>query len=157
MRRSTASRLSDGTAVMGRFYDAQRRFPFVMDSIAIRGIRAYGRHGANPGERDQPQPFDIEVELELDLSRARSSDALADTVDYDALHARVVAIVEERSFALLERLGEEILREVKTDGRVCAARVSIAKPGILRGATPVMTVAYGYSERGRPYDEFHAS
>lgn len=116
-----------------------------MDSIAVRGIRAYGKHGANPGERDQAQPFDIEVELELDLSRARSSDALADTADYDALHARIVAIVEETSFALLERLGEEILREIKTDERIRAARVLIAKPGILRGATPAVRVAFGTS------------
>lgn len=114
-----------------------------MDRIVIRGIRAYGRHGANPGERDEAQPFDIEAELELDLSRARRSDVLADTVDYAALHARIVAIVQETSFVLLERLGEEILREIRTDERICAARVAIGKPGILQGATPAVEVAFG--------------
>jgi 7,8-dihydroneopterin aldolase/epimerase/oxygenase len=113
-----------------------------MDKIILRGIRAYGRHGANLGERDLPQPFDIEADLELDLARARCSDLLADTVDYAALHARIVAIVQETSFALLERLGEEILREIRTDERICAARIAIAKPGILRGATPTVEVAF---------------
>jgi dihydroneopterin aldolase len=114
-----------------------------MDRIIIRGIRAYGKHGMNPGERDEVQPFDIEAELELDLSRARRSDVLADTVDYAALHTRIVAIVQETSFALLERLGEEILREIRSDERIYAARVAIGKPGILQGATPAVEVSFG--------------
>jgi dihydroneopterin aldolase len=114
-----------------------------MDSIAVRGIRAYGKHGANLGERDQAQPFDIEVELKADLTRSRSSDMLADTIDYDALHGRIVAIVERTSFALLERLGEEMLHEIKKDERIRAARVCIAKPEILCGATPAVTVVFG--------------
>lgn len=105
-------------------------------TIAIRGIRAYGRHGANPGERDREQPFDVDVELDLDLRAARASDALADTVDYAALHDRVCAIVRERSYALLERLGDELIVEMLRDDRVREARVSIAKPQLLAGATP---------------------
>jgi dihydroneopterin aldolase len=107
-----------------------------MESIGIRGIRAYGRHGADPGERERTQPFDIEVELECDCSEARESDALEDTVNYAPLHARVVEIVESTSFVLLERLGEEILRALLAEKRVRAAHVTIAKPGLLSGATP---------------------
>jgi dihydroneopterin aldolase len=76
--------------------------------IAVRGVRAYGRHGADPGERDHPQPFDVDVTLELDLTKARRSDALVDTIDYAALHASIVRVVDATSFTLLERLGDEI-------------------------------------------------
>jgi len=110
------------------------------DSISIRGIRAHGRHGALPGERDRPQPFDIDIDIELDLTAARKSDALEDTLDYAALHARVVHIVSERSFRLLERLADEILNDVMTDRRIARADVTIAKPGILDGATPSVRV-----------------
>jgi len=110
------------------------------DTIAIRGIRAHGKHGALPGEREREQPFDIDVELELDLSAARASDALADTVDYTAVHARIVAIVRDHSYVLLERLGDEIVRDLLRDARIGAARVSIAKPALLDGATPSVTV-----------------
>ena len=110
------------------------------DAIAIRGIRAHGKHGALEGERDQEQAFDVDIELELDLSVARKSDALADTVDYAGVHERVVAIVRERSYALLERLGDEIVRELLRDARISAARVTIAKPALLDGATPSVTV-----------------
>jgi dihydroneopterin aldolase len=112
----------------------------VSDRIALRGIRAYGKHGAGAGERDHPQLLEIDVELELDLTAARASDALYDTLDYAALNATIVALVRDRSFALLERLGDEILRAVMRDARVRAADVTIAKPGLLDGATPRVTV-----------------
>ncbi len=106
------------------------------DRIALRGIRAYGRHGANPGERDRAQPFDLEIELDVDLGAARASDALADTVDYAALHDAIVRAVRTRSFALLERLGATILDDVMADPKITGARLSIAKPRLLAGATP---------------------
>ena len=112
-----------------------------MDLIEIRGIRVFGRHGANPGERDVPQPFDVDVTLELDLAAARRSDALSDTVDYAAVHAVVTRIVRERSYALLERLGGEMLDALLTDARVRRAEVRIAKPGLLFGATPAVRVS----------------
>jgi dihydroneopterin aldolase len=110
------------------------------DRIALRGVRAYGKHGANPGERDHPQPLDVDLELDLDLSAARTSDALDDTLDYAALHALVTGVVRDRSYRLLERLGDELLREIMHDVRVVAARVTIAKPALLGGATPAVTL-----------------
>lgn len=110
------------------------------DAVELRGIRVYGRHGANPGEQDVPQAFDVDIELEIDLRDARASDALADTVDYAALHAEVVRIATATRYALLERLGDDILAAMFTDPRVSRARVSIAKPKLLAGATPVVTL-----------------
>ncbi len=110
------------------------------DTIAVRGIRAYGKHGANRGERDYVQPFDLDLELDVDLTAARQSDALNDTIDYAALHGRIVKLVETESFALLERLGEAILVAVMRDDRIASARISIAKPQLLAGATPSVTL-----------------
>ena len=106
------------------------------DWIALRGIRASGRHGANPGERDHAQPFEIDLEIELDLDAARRSDTLADTLDYAGVHALIVETVAATSYALLERLGDEILNRVMADERVHSARLSLAKPRLLAGATP---------------------
>ncbi len=111
-----------------------------MDTIALRGIRAYGKHGANPGERDHPQPFDIDLEVDIDLTAARATDSLADTVDYAALHLSITAMVRTHSYALLERLGAAILADVFTDARIVAARLTLAKPGLLDGATPAVTL-----------------
>jgi len=111
------------------------------DVIAVRGMRLYGRHGANPGERDAEQAFDVDVELRLDLSRASKSDDLADTIDYAALHARIERTVRVESFALLERLAGAIADEMLADDRVDVVRVSIAKPKLLNGATPSVTLS----------------
>lgn len=110
------------------------------DTIALRGIRAWGRHGADPGEQGVPQPIDVELVIEFDAAAARASDDLRDTIDYAALHAEVVDIVTRTSCRLLERLGELILEAAMRDERVVAARVALAKPGLLGGATPVVTL-----------------
>lgn len=116
-----------------------------MDVISLTGIRAYGRHGANPGERDREQPFDVEIRAEIDLNAASHSDDLGDTLDYAGLHAKVVTIVQSTSFLLLERLAREVLEAVFRDARVARARIRIAKPELLGGATPAVTL-----ERGNP-------
>jgi dihydroneopterin aldolase len=46
--------------------------------------------------------------------------------------------VEQTSFRLLERLGDEILTMLLRDDRVIAAEIAIAKPGKLDGATPIV-------------------
>jgi dihydroneopterin aldolase len=107
-----------------------------VDVIALRGVRAFGRHGANPGERDVEQPFDIDLFVEMDLQQAQNSDNLGDTLDYASLHERIVSIVQSTSFALLERLGAELLRAIFSDARVARAEVQIGKPALLDGATP---------------------
>ena len=111
-----------------------------MDLIRLDGIRAVGRHGANPGEREREQPFRIDLMLEADLTRARQSDELRDTIDYGLLHERLRAIVKTTSFSLLERLADELLAAVLADPRVAAAEITIAKPALLDGATPSVTL-----------------
>ncbi len=112
----------------------------VVDEIVITGIRACGRHGAYAGEKDRPQAFDVTLTIRIDLERASQSDRLEDTIDYAAIHRRVVETVEQRSFDLLERLGAEILAVVFEDMRVGAAEVTIGKPGLLDGATASVTL-----------------
>jgi dihydroneopterin aldolase len=112
----------------------------MLDKIELNGIRAFGHHGADPGEKIVAQPFHIDVALEIDLSAARTSDALADTLDYSTLHATIVRLVRERSYDLIERLGADLLDAILADPRVQRARVRIAKPALLAGATPAVTL-----------------
>lgn len=111
-----------------------------MDRIVLRGVRAYGRHGARPGERDHPQAFDVDVTAEIDLRAAQASDELSDTLDYAELHGRLVEIVASTSHALLERLAGDLLAAIFADVRIVRAEISVAKPGILDGATPSVTL-----------------
>ncbi len=111
-----------------------------MDAITLRGIRANGRHGNNPGERDRSQPFDVDICMEIDLRSAQQSDNLHDTVDYDALHKEIVRVIETTSYCLLERLAGELLDRTFADLRIASAELTIGKPNLLDGATPAITL-----------------
>lgn len=117
-----------------------------MDRIALHGIRVRARHGADPGERDREQEFLVDVVAELDLSAAARSDDLGQTLHYGDLYRRVVKAVRDGSHALLERVAADVLDVVFADGRVARASVTIAKPQLLDGATPSVTLE---RERGR--------
>ena len=111
------------------------------DTIHLRGIRASGKHGATSDERNKAQPFDIDLELTIDLQTASLSDNLDDTVDYSFVHKQIVDIVQAHSYRLLERLARAILDAIFADLRVAAAQITIAKPGLLNGATPAVTLS----------------
>jgi 7,8-dihydroneopterin aldolase/epimerase/oxygenase len=106
----------------------------VADRIELRGLRALGRHGANPGERDAPQPFEVDLDIEVDLAPAGTSDDLFDTVDYGELALRVEAVIAETSYALLEALADAIVTAVLAEPRALAVDVSLRK---LRPPVPV--------------------
>ncbi len=99
-----------------------------LDRIALRGIRARGRHGAIPAEQVLGQDFLVDVELHLDTRRAAATDDLRDTVDYGALASDVAAIVTGEPVALIETLAERVADRCLADSRVRAAEVTVHKP-----------------------------
>lgn len=106
------------------------------DFVRIRGMRFWGKHGADPGERDRAQPIDLDVELAVDTTAAAASDDVADAVDYCQIHGKVERIVTQRCFALLETMAEACLMAILEDRRVRSATVWVRKPRLLDGATP---------------------
>lgn len=116
-----------------------------MDAVTLSGIRAYGRIGTLASERERRQLVTIDLTADIDLCAAERSDDLAQTLDYATLRNRLVGIVSTTSYALLERLGGDLLDAIFEDRRVARARVTLSKPGILDGATPSVTL-----ERANP-------
>src|SRR5258707_13250050 len=91
-----------------------------MDTIILSGIRALGAHGVLPEEQGRPQPFEVDVELSVDLAPAGRSDVLSDTIDYDALAARGVQIVEAGGLSPLGTLATRIAAARRAGPRVGA-------------------------------------
>jgi 7,8-dihydroneopterin aldolase/epimerase/oxygenase len=98
------------------------------DRIALTGLRARGYHGVYEFERASGQEFVVDAVLELDLSPAAASDQLADTVDYGALAARLVALVTGAPVNLIETLADRLASICLDDNRVAAATVTVHKP-----------------------------
>lgn len=93
----------------------------------MRGLRAAGRHGVLPGERDRPQPFLLDLTVEVDAGRAAASDDLADALDYVAVAAEARRVVEEESFSLVETVAVRVAERLLALG-AAAATVRVSKP-----------------------------
>ncbi len=93
--------------------------------------------GVNPGERNEKQDVIVNITLHADLARAGQSDDLKDTVDYKALKKAVLAMAEESSFLLVEKLAQTIADICLSFDGVEAAHVVVEKPGALRFARTV--------------------
>jgi dihydroneopterin aldolase len=92
--------------------------------LFLSGIRAEGRHGARPGEKDEPQPFVVDLDLEVEVGE----DGIDGTADYRGISERVRAVVTDDSFDLVESLAEAVARACLEFERVMRATVVVHKP-----------------------------
>ena len=93
--------------------------------VAIDGISAQGRHGANPGELDFVQAFIVDLEVTVDVQ----DDVLEATADYAALADEARRVVAEESHVLLETLAASVARAVFGYPNVVRVTAVVHKPG----------------------------
>jgi dihydroneopterin aldolase len=85
------------------------------DLVFIEGIKFHGYHGLTRQERQIGVRLSVDVTLEVDLTRAGRSDRVADTVNYQRVHARVVELGRGRSHHLLESFASTVLDALLAD------------------------------------------
>lgn len=99
-------------------------------------IRTY--IGFNPEELVNKQDVVINLEIETDIPEAAlESDEPNGIFDYKTVTKRVISLVQEGRFKLLEVLTKNILDLIMEDERVQRARVEVDKPHALRFAESV--------------------
>jgi dihydroneopterin aldolase len=98
------------------------------DQVVLTGIIGRGHHGVFAFERDQGQDFVVDLTCAMDLDVAARSDDLADTIDYSALAAAVVADIERDPVNLIETLADRIARTCLRNPRIATATVTVHKP-----------------------------
>ena len=92
--------------------------------LFLSGIHVEGRHGARPGEKDEPQPFVLDLDLEVEVG----DDTIDGTADYRLVIERVRAVVQEGSFDLIEAMAEGVAHACIDFDRVMRATVVVHKP-----------------------------
>lgn len=109
--------------------------------LFLSGIAADGRHGARPGEKDEPQPFVVDLDLEVDVAE----DVIDATADYRGITEAVRSIVEEGSFDLIESMAHAIAERVLSMPHVTRVTALVHKPNAalrlgIDGVTAAATV-----------------
>ncbi|WP_405142570.1 dihydroneopterin aldolase [Sphaerisporangium sp. NBC_01403] len=98
------------------------------DSVTLVGLRARGRHGCLPAERELGQEFVVDATLFFDTAPAAAGDDLAKTVDYGELAVRLAGIVEGEPVNLIETLAQRLAGACLTNDLVEEVEVRVHKP-----------------------------
>lgn len=109
----------------------------MLDQIQIHDLLLRTIIGINDEERRNKQDVLINITLWADTRAAGQSDAIDDAVNYRTIAKRVITLVEESQFFLVEKMAAEIATICLGDPRVERARVRVEKPGALRFARSV--------------------
>ncbi len=108
-----------------------------MDRILIRDLLVRCIIGVNDDERREKQDVVINLAISADLSKAGKSDRFEDAMDYRDLKKRVMAMVENSRFYLLEALAEAVAALCLEHPAVSEVHVRVEKPSALRFAKSV--------------------
>jgi dihydroneopterin aldolase len=108
-----------------------------MDRIFLRELRVETIIGIYDWERETRQVVSIDLEMPVDIRRAAATDDIADTLNYKKVAKRILGYVEASSFQLVETLIERIAEIIITEFDVDWVKVTLSKPGAIRGSRDV--------------------
>jgi 7,8-dihydroneopterin aldolase/epimerase/oxygenase len=108
-----------------------------LDTIFINDLRVETVIGIYDWERRIRQTVSINLEIAADIRRAAAADSIDDTLNYKAVAKRLIEFVEGSSFQLVETLAERIAAIVLTEFEVSRVKLTLNKPGAIRGARDV--------------------
>jgi dihydroneopterin aldolase len=107
------------------------------DTIFLDGLEVRTIIGIQDWERETKQTVRIDLELPVDARSASARDHIDATVNYKSIAKRIIADTESTRFQLVETLAERIAGILLEEYGLEWARVSVSKPGAIRGARNV--------------------
>lgn len=108
-----------------------------MDIIFIHELRIDTVIGIYDWERKIKQTVCIDLELGTDIRPAAAGDDIERTLNYKAVAKRLIQFVEDSEFLLVETLAERIAAIVREEFGVPWLRLTLSKPGAVRGSREV--------------------
>ena len=110
------------------------------DRIYLRDLRTETIIGIYDWERKIRQTVSFDFEFPGDIRRAAKTDRIEDTLNYKSVAKRVLAFVETSEYHLVETLAEEVARLILKEFSVEWVKVTLNKPGAVRGSRDVGVV-----------------
>jgi len=108
-----------------------------MDKIFLHELKVETIIGIWEWERKIRQTVIIDLEMSADIARAAATDDVADTLNYKSVAKRIQSFVADSSFQLVETLAEKISEIIREEFGVAWVRVTVHKPGAIRGSRDV--------------------
>ena len=111
-----------------------------MDIVFISDLRIDTIIGIYDWERRVRQTISLDLEMGADIRRAAATDAIEDTLNYKAVAKRLIDFVGNSEYQLVETLAEEIAAIVLNEFSVPWVKLTVHKPGAVRGSRDVGVV-----------------
>ncbi len=108
-----------------------------MDTIFLNELKIDTVIGIWEWERKIRQTVVVDLEMSADIRKAAETDSVEDTLNYKLVAKRVQQFVNDSSFQLVETLAERIAGIIRDEFNVAWVRVSVNKPGAIRGSRDV--------------------
>ena len=108
-----------------------------MDKIFLHELKIDTIIGIWDWERQIRQTVVIDLEMSADIARAAATDQVEDTLNYKLVAKRIQQFVGDSSFQLVETLAERIAGIIRDEFGVAWVRVTLHKPGAIRGSKDV--------------------
>lgn len=99
-----------------------------MNKILIRGLEVSACHGVKEIEKNRPQPFIFDADIYYDFFAAAGSDDISDTVNYSAASKLIVAVAQNNTFNLIEKLAYECAYAIMNDTPASRITLTVYKP-----------------------------
>jgi len=99
-------------------------------TIRLKNIVVYGFHGVHPEEKSLGQRFEIDLEYRLKNPANPWKDEERATISYVNAHNVISRVCAEKSFNLIETLGNRIIEEMRENYMVDIIIVRIRKPSV---------------------------
>ena len=108
-----------------------------MDIVFINELRIETIIGIYDWERKVKQTISLDLEMGTDIRKSAATDAIEDTLNYKAVAKRLIAFVEDSEYLLVETLAEKIAEIVLSEFTVPWLKLTVHKPGAVRGSRDV--------------------
>ena len=108
-----------------------------MDIVFIKDLQIETVIGIYDWERKIRQTVSLDIEMAADIREAARSDNIDDTLSYKSVAKRLIEFVEQSDYELVEALAEEICRIIRDEFEVPWVRLTLHKPGAVRGSRSV--------------------
>ena len=111
-----------------------------MDIVFINDLRIETIIGIYDWERKVKQTISLDLEMGTDIRKSAETDTIEDTLNYKAVAKRLIAFVGESEYQLVETLAEKIAEIVLQEFNVPHVKLTVRKPGAVRGSRDVGVV-----------------